>query len=125
MTDSSVTLLLWKPGFNGGISQTFIITYTDEKEHDLKNIVIHDTGTNVMNLTVHGLSSDTRYTIQLIAVTVKGVPEVLQCELKQRVTIYTFLITLFNTSILFLTFGFNTGIVFFSGNISVYISFAS
>lgn len=83
LTDTSVTLL-WKPGFDGGIQQTFIIMYKDEKDKDWKNVTVQDTGNTVMNLTVEGLSSDTSFRIQLSAMNTEGSSENVTLYIKTK-----------------------------------------
>lgn len=81
LTDKSATLL-WKPGFDGGILQTFILMYRDTEGKDWKKITVKDTGKTVVNVTIHGLSRDTSYMIELIAVNSEGSSESVALQIK-------------------------------------------
>lgn len=76
--------MLWKAGFNGGIPQTFVLVYRKEDDQDWDTITLQDTGNSVMNLTIHGLSRNTNYEIQLFAVNSEGSSEKVTLQIKTK-----------------------------------------
>lgn len=83
LTDTSVTLQ-WKAGFNGGVPQVFVLTYRKEDVQDWEEMTLQDSGDSVMNVTIHGLSSNTNYQIQLYAVNSEGISGNVTLQIKTK-----------------------------------------
>lgn len=66
LTETSV-LLQWKPGFNGGPKQTFIIMYKKSSDQKWINITVADTGETSMNYTLSSLVSGSHYTVVIFS----------------------------------------------------------
>ncbi|XP_060598567.1 nephrin-like [Ruditapes philippinarum] len=71
ITDASVTLS-WRPGFNGGFQQTFVIIYRMIHELVWFNKSIKDDGHINMNYTLDELSSLQEYKIEMFAKNIEG-----------------------------------------------------
>jgi hypothetical protein len=71
ITDTSVTLS-WRPGFNGGFQQTFVIIYKMIHELVWLNKSIKDSGDINMNYTLNDLSSLQEYEIEMLARNIEG-----------------------------------------------------
>ncbi|XP_053373248.1 synaptogenesis protein syg-2-like isoform X2 [Mercenaria mercenaria] len=63
-TESSITLQ-WKPGFDNGPDQTFVLRYKKVSDKDWTSVAIPDTGEMVMNYNITMLSSGTEYEVVL------------------------------------------------------------
>jgi hypothetical protein len=70
-TERSI-VLQWKPGFDGGSEQTFILRYKLQLGNNWTKIVIPDAGDRIMNYSLISLESDSVYISELFAVNVKG-----------------------------------------------------
>jgi hypothetical protein len=66
VTESSFTVQ-WKPGFDNGPEQTFILKYIKESQQAWTVVQIPDTGETLMNYTVSDLSSGSKYQVVLYA----------------------------------------------------------
>lgn len=66
ITASSV-VITWMPGFDGGLSQSFIIQYRKLDDHWKNTTRIPDEHTEKINYTVNQLAGDTIYEIQMFA----------------------------------------------------------
>ncbi|XP_060596039.1 uncharacterized protein LOC132750111 [Ruditapes philippinarum] len=65
-------ILQWKPGFNGGPKQTFILRYKHKSGSNWTIISIPDDGNKIMNYTLSDLKSDSVYFSELISVNSEG-----------------------------------------------------
>lgn len=66
-TETSVTLS-WKPGFDGGVEQIFLLDYRKfDSNTDWSTVTILDTGKQVINATLTFLASDSVYEFKLMA----------------------------------------------------------
>ena len=66
ITEDSITLT-WRPGFNGGFQQTFVILYKTKLDTLWLNKTVYDTGRKTMNYTLSGLSSMQEYEIEMFS----------------------------------------------------------
>lgn len=66
LTQSSVKLE-WKPGFDGGLPQIFIIEYKRVSDDDWSNVSISDSQEPMMQYTLTDLTPDTDYVSLLFA----------------------------------------------------------
>ena len=66
VTESSFTVE-WKPGFDNGPKQTFVLKYRKQSQQKWTVVKIPDSGEAFMNYTVHDLSSETNYQVVLYA----------------------------------------------------------
>ena len=71
ITETSARLS-WKPGFNGGLPQTFIIQYRTDSNVWTNTTAIPDNQAMEMNYTLTQLSPGTMYTAQIFAYNAKG-----------------------------------------------------
>lgn len=66
LTSSSITFT-WKPGFNGGLQQTFVIQYKIVSDDLWFNVTVKDSQNSLMNYTLTSLSSGKDYVALLFA----------------------------------------------------------
>ncbi|XP_060559917.1 nephrin-like [Ruditapes philippinarum] len=71
VTEASA-ILQWKPGFDGGSEQMFILRYKLESEKNWTKIMIPDTGDETMHYSLIYLESDSVYHSELISVNSHG-----------------------------------------------------
>ncbi|XP_053373249.1 nephrin-like isoform X3 [Mercenaria mercenaria] len=72
VTEASITLQ-WKPGFDNGPDQTFILRYKKVSDDDWTSVSLPDAGEEVMNYTITMLSSGTEYEVILHATNALGI----------------------------------------------------
>lgn len=68
----STIQLGWEPGFNGGLAQSFHISYRKDSEQLWESIRVEDNGETTMNYTMSGLQADTKYDITIYAYNMVG-----------------------------------------------------
>ncbi|XP_060606560.1 neural cell adhesion molecule 1-like [Ruditapes philippinarum] len=84
VTDTS-TILQWKPGYDGGPRQTFIVRYKLEVEKNWTVRSIHDDGDRTINYTITDLYRDSLYCSELFSVNSIGKSMALNLRFKTRV----------------------------------------
>lgn len=77
LTDTTV-MLSWIPGFNGGLPQNFTIMHRREIDQEWNNLVFSDTGLELMNFTIRGLTRSTVYVFRIYAENMKNRSNILE-----------------------------------------------
>ncbi|XP_060575522.1 hemicentin-1-like [Ruditapes philippinarum] len=74
--EQTLVIITWKPGFHGGLNQTFHVTYKKQSDSSWKEITIPDKGTTRMNVTLFGLEPGTSYVFQMFSRNPEGSSDV-------------------------------------------------
>ncbi|KAL4229490.1 cell adhesion molecule [Mactra antiquata] len=75
LTTATSIGLTWKPGFNGGLSQTFHIKYKESTTSTWKYVNVKDTDVDIIQYTLTDLTQNTQYDIIIYASNRKGKSE--------------------------------------------------
>lgn len=75
LSETSVSLI-WKPGDDGGLQQTFVLQYREMPDHDFVNITVEDTGELILNSSIASLNPGTDYIAQVYSINTLGVSNV-------------------------------------------------
>lgn len=77
LNDTSVTLV-WKPGDDGGVKQTFVVQYRGRLANKLINITVNDNGERLLHYDITGLNPETDYVAYVFATNSLGMSNATQ-----------------------------------------------